>query len=190
MSVVVICPVKDSSPGPCLQSAFALAAFLQGIGERPRMQTTWLCSNLAKARMLLVREALDSRADHILFLDDDIVHTPNDFATLQAADVDVISGAYSFREPGGTTIGYPLDGGEQRGRCLEMLSIGLGYCLVKRAALARLVEAYDDDLFAMRVKGGEDELFSSHWRALGGQLWLHTAVQLGHVGPHIFRSGA
>ena len=84
--------------------------------------------------MILVREALDSRADHISSLTT-TSSTPNDFATLQAADVDIISGAYSFREPGGTTIGYPLDGGEQRGRCLEMLSIGLGYCLVKRAAL-------------------------------------------------------
>lgn len=190
MSTVVICPIKDSAPGPALQSAFTLAAFLQEIGERPQMQTSWLCSNLAKARMLLVRSALESRADQVLLLDDDIVHTPNDFATLAAADVDIVSGAYSFREPGGTTVGYPLSGGETRGRMLEMLTVGMGYLLVKRKALVALVEAHGDDLFEMRRDLGEDELLSQRWRSLGGQLWLHTAVQLGHVGPCIYRPEA
>ena len=32
----------------------------------------------------------------------------------------------------------------------------------------------------------DDWAFCRRWRDIGGRLWMHTGVRLGHVGQHVF----
>lgn len=190
MKVALITPIKDTLPGPAHVAVvdFAIEATKRDIDLV--FKTTWLSSNLAKSRMMLAREALKSDADRILMVDDDIIFSPKDAFTLLDMNADMIGGCYKKRITNGETIGDPLDGGSQVGLLLEMRRIGLGFTALSRSCLLQLVEKHGDGLFEFLFDGtrivGEDEVFCDRWRQLGGSIWLHTAVNLGHVGLHCF----
>lgn len=193
MKICIISPVKDSIQEPAVASVVALAMHLTRQGHDVVRRSTWLSSNLAQARALLVREALATGAERVLFLDDDIVFDPADFDCLAVLDVgdDIVSGSYKRRATDGEWVGAPLEGGTDRGALLAMHHVGMGFALMTRGCLLRMVEAHGDGAFEFRYDGtmvtGEDKIFCSRWRELGGRIWLHTGVQLGHVGPNIFR---
>lgn len=193
MKLCILTPVKDSIPEPAVTSVVDLAIALTRRGVDVVRRTVWLSSNLPKARTMLVRQALESGADLALFVDDDIHFTVADLDVLLDARQgdDIVSGAYRKRCLGGEHIGSPSASGSDRGPLLAMDRIGLGFALAPRRCLERMIEAHGDGCFEFRFDGtrmlGEDETFCDRWRAMGGRIWLHAQVNLGHVGPHIFR---
>lgn len=182
--------------GPTFHSAVAFAAEYSRRGKRLDVVTKWRVSNLAKARNEAVREALATGAERILLLDSDIVFTPVDVFALIDAEEDVVSGLYVHRAMSSgpdvaELVGYHAPEAERRGALVEMQHIGLGFTLIRRRVLEALLNRYADGIFEFVHSGdhviGEDQVFSKKWRDMGGRIWMHTGVCLGHVGLHIFR---
>ncbi len=194
-SLCIVSPVRDGVAAPAAQSLVDFVAGYSARGGRVAYRSNWLASDLARARNMLVSDALATEADRILWHDADIVFTPEDVDALLALDMggDMISGAFCRRSSGREVVGTPLEGGADRGALLEMSRVGFGFLLMPRASLALLHAKHGEALFEFRADGGEviseDFVFSDRWRALGGRIWLHRGVRLGHVGPHIFRIG-
>lgn len=191
MKVVVLTPIKDSVAGPAHASTLDFAVEATRRGHDLVFKTSWLSSNLAKARCSLLRAALSESPDRILWLDDDIVFRVEDALALLALEHDLVSGCYKRRETNGETIGHPLEGGRQIGALLEMERIGLGFASMSLRCASTLFAAHGDGLFEFRFDGrrmlGEDEVLCDRWRAQGGAVWIHLGIELGHVGPTIFR---
>lgn len=189
MSLAVLTPIRDQVAGPHHVSMVALASEM-AIHHR----TTWLSSHLAFARNTLLVEALKTDAERILFVDDDIAFTVDDVRALLAIDEDVVAGAYAKRSLPPTVAGYPLDGGVvRRGALLGMLNVGMGFTMLTRACVERMLTEHPGTAFEFRASGGrvhgEDEVFCEKWRALGGMVWMHTGIHLGHVGSHVYTMG-
>jgi hypothetical protein len=196
MKLAMVTPIKDSISGPCHAALVGLAIDLTKKGFDVVHQIAWLSSNLPQARMQLVREALAANADRVLFVDDDILFSPSDFHTLYGAALerknDLLAGDYKKRIMGGAHVGAPLEGGADSGSLLAMDHVGFGFVLATRACLESMIMAHGDACFEIgRAETGaivgEDVSFCRKWRAMGGRVWLHTQVNLGHIGPHIFR---
>lgn len=191
MKLCIVSPVLRSVEAPAVAALADTLIELTKRGHEVVYKNTWLSSVLPHARTKMTEEALRSGAEKTLFLDDDIVFTVADLDCLLALDMgdDIVSGAYPQKNTTGACIGLTLEE-PKRGALHPMAFIGLGFALMTRNCLERMMAAYDSP-FEFRYENGslrgEDVLFCERWRAIGGRIWLHEGVQLGHVGPHIFR---
>lgn len=190
-SLCITTPIKQAIMGPSHVSVVDLAVRYTEQGGKVHHKTTWLASNLAEARGKLLEHALQTGAERILMVDDDIVFSAEDALTLIALDRgdDIVSGLYKAKIEDGACIGDPLESSD--GALLEMRRIGLGFALFTRNCLERMVSAHGGGAFEFLHDGtrmlGEDEVFCDRWRALGGRIWMHIGIRLGHIGAHIFR---
>lgn len=165
---------------------------------------------LAHARNTIVRDFLNSTSDRLLFIDADITFDPEDVFALLDRDEDVIGGLVSTKSPlkrhNATFIGphetKTIDGTE---KLHEALFIGTGFLSLSRKCLENLVKAmpelrYQDHpetpaAYALFDTGvvqgryvGEDLMFCLRWRKIGGRIWVHTGLNLGHIGTHTYES--
>lgn len=222
---------------------------LQGIcakyGVEVRFSFLFNESLITRARNYLVDEFLRSGYTHLLFIDSDILFSPEDVLTLVALNKDIIGGPYpkksinwrnifqgakrvlqdpTFDEskfnPGelsglmGEYVFNPVPGTTRFNvtEPLEVLEIGTGFMLVKRAVFDKFKEEYPhlsykpDHVGQANFDGSryihayfdtvidpdthrylsEDYMFCQYWRALGGQIWLCPWMKTEHVGTQSF----
>lgn len=100
----------------------------------------------------------------------------------------------------------------REGALVSAVYAGTGFLLLARSALARMAAAYPETRYRAihawpRPSGpdrerhalfdtlidpetgtylSEDYAFCHRWRAIGGEIWLHTEIRLTHVGGHEF----
>lgn len=141
----------------------------------------------------------------MLFIDSDIVFTPENIDSLLARDVDIVGGLYPKKEIGNPQWVINTIEGQNRSDetgLLEVKFTGTGFMLISRKVFDDLIQAhrseieYDDDsasnlgvmwnLFHAGVRKRrfltEDWWFCDLWRDLGGKIYADTRVQLGHTG--------
>ncbi len=155
---------------------------------------------ISAARSIMLRKALDAKADVIVFLDHDLSWEPEDLLTLIEAEGDVVAGTYRFKKPGDHYMGMPLpdlEGNPQvrEDGAVRMHSIPAGFLKVTKQAINRFIKAYPEltygDAFAPHVdlfnhgayEGvwyGEDYSFSRRWRELGGDIWVLPHLNISH----------
>lgn len=92
--------------------------------------------------------------------------------------------------------------------CIPILDAATGFLLMSRDAILRVIEAYPDLMVVSddpQSRGklywaifdtmlepetrrylSEDYAFSRRWQKVGGTVWLHVGVQLGHFGNTLF----
>lgn len=193
LKLVIVSPVYNAVQGPSAASLVQTVIALMRVGVEVEYRSVWRDSNVPNARRMLSEEALRLEADRILWLDDDIVFDPVHLEKLLMANLgdDIVAGCYPIRKPNGGTVGTVTKDGETRGELVQMDHVGFGFTLVSRECLRRLVTTYGVGCFEFRkgpdgVLLGDDQVFSASWRALGGRIWAHTGVRLGHCGPHVF----
>ncbi len=101
---------------------------------------------------------------------------------------------------------------KREGTLVSALYAGTGFLLLARSALTRMIAAYAETryrtihawplaegpereryaLFDTLIEPGsgtylsEDYAFCHRWRAIGGEIWLDTALRLTHTGSHAF----
>lgn len=167
---------------------------------------------IAINREKLVRRFLDTDNQFFLFIDSDIVSTAKDVLALLSADVDVVSGLYSYRTPvkEGTTKhcfrdlnAEPINTEEGAPELQECAFVPTGMLLVRRNVFTQLYTKHefifdqgfkdteycqmlwnnDGDELMMRFEG-EDIHFCKIWREMGGKLFVNTSVRLGHIGEY------
>ena len=166
-----------------------------------------------RARNTLVSRFLASDSERMLFLDADTMCSVADVDAVTMRDEDLIGGTYAKKSARGAVVGDALiggerRGGERRGDVLEAIQVGTGFMSISRSCLEQMIRAYPDlayragssavgdsgqarhKLFSVELDGGyevgEDYTFCRRWRAIGGRVWMHTGLSLGHIGSHVY----
>jgi len=160
---------------------------------------------ISAARNIMLRKALDAKADVIVFLDHDLSWEPGDLLKLIETDGDVIAGTYRFKDASaekymgklavvpGTMRPIQRDDG-----CIKATSIPAGFLKITRATVNRFIDDYPElcygekcsphvDLFnhgAMDgIWYGEDYGFSYRWTKAGGDIWIRPDLDIAHHLP-------
>lgn len=170
-------------------------------------------SLVSRARNCLVADFLETDCTHLLFIDSDLVFSPDHVARLVAHDVDIVGGCYPAKAEG--PIKWILNTyHEQRdvreNGLQEVRYVGTGFMLVKREVFLHMIESYGDDIaykpdesdraiewdfFAVgpyQYPDGSRRYLSEDWffcqRALdlGYKVWADTKVVLKHIGHAVY----
>lgn len=188
--------------------------------------------DLVRSRSRAVRIFLEGDGTHLLFWDEDVV--PRDVTVIShmvQADRDIIALPYPRKKLDFDLIADNVRDEEEQARDgrqvaadlegsglewpISMLDkptdamaraahVGIGFTLIKREALERMVAHYKDELtyfeaadggaptvalFQLLLDGGalmsEDYSFFHRWRAIGGELWV-IGDPARHVGSYAF----
>lgn len=161
------------------------------------------CPYISAARSIMLRKALDDKADVIVFIDHDLSWDAEDLRILIETPGDVVAGTYRFKTDDGRYMGMPLpdmDGNPvvREDGAVRMHSIPAGFLKITKQAVNRFIGAYPEltygDKFAPHIdlfnhgahEGvwyGEDYAFSRRWRDLGGDIWVVPFLNLNHHTP-------
>lgn len=161
-------------------------------------------------REQLVRQFLKTDCQFFLSLDADTAFTPKDVLALLAADVEVVSGLYRYRQPVPPhrpnhcfvdLNGKPIDTTSEELQECEF--VPGGFLLIRRSVFEKLYETnkyvFNQGFLLPEEEGGtewqqiasafegEDRFFSRIWRETGGKLYVKADVKLGHIGECHYR---
>lgn len=168
---------------------------------------------VARSRNALTAEFLRSDCTHLLFIDSDLVFSPDHVARLLSHRADIVGGFYPKKQDGKlewviNTLPQPMPVATAAG--LQPLKyVGTGFMLIARGVFEKMIKAYPEiefvedygrrtvahDFWSMgvyREKDGsgrylsEDWFFCQRWLDMGGTIYGDTAVALKHIGPAIF----
>lgn len=167
-------------------------------------------SAVERARNSIIDEFLRREEfSHLLMIDDDMDFEHTAILKILSNKHDVCYAAGVKKKPASDAPPdfaiYPV-GREnpicQDCGCIEMAAGGCCFMLVSKAAINKMLEAYphlkyraetDPDAYMpalfnpeldqeSKVYRAEDVAFYQRWRAIGGQVWLDTSINLGHWG--------
>lgn len=158
---------------------------------------------ISGARAKLLRKALDTKPDAVVFLDYDLSWNPEDMVSLLETEGDVVAGTYRFKKPEEEYMGgWDVDA-ENRpvlrdDGCFRANRVPAGFLKVTPAAVDKFMGAYPSLVYGPRyhpcvdlfnhgaidgVWYGEDYAFSKRWLECGGQLWLIPTLNIAHHTP-------
>lgn len=161
---------------------------------------------VSQARNVMLRKALDAKAQIIVFLDHDVSFQPEGLLKLIKTEGDVVAGTYRFKKDeeeymgtlftaaDGTPLGKIVDGEVM----LHAQWVPAGFLKITDGAVHRFMEAYPELLYGKRYAPhvdlfnhgahnwtwyGEDYAFSRRWNDLGGKIWLLPNLNITHHSP-------
>ena len=163
------------------------------------------CCYVQEARNKIVKLFLDSAADVLFFLDDDITWSAGAAMHVINTPGDIVAGIYPLKqaEPRFPVVIHTTATHQPEQRadgCIAAAALPTGFMCIRRSVLERMVEAYpeqryvDDkgdtyyDLFPQGVDNGqwvgEDYAFCRLWKRLGGEMWVQANIDFEHAGYH------
>lgn len=195
-----------------IKTAFALAQLMPkalSLGVSVFLSDMSGCSIITMARNSLVNEFLKTDSTDMLFIDSDVIVTPDDVLRLlcQHTGRDVTAGMYPRRASDKRfflDVYYDQRGDlEFEGSLMRANRVGTGFMMVSRNIIERMVEAHPEwqyenkegngtvsALFDFAVKDGkfvgEDYLFCDRVRDMGGSIWVDVDISLPHIGTEAF----
>lgn len=199
---VILCVPTIRKPYPqLLESIKNAIPLLESEGIEHAMVSEVGNPYISQARNVMLRKALDAKADQIIFLDHDISFQPEDLLKLIQTEGDVVAGTYRFKKDDeeymGTLYtdkeGYPL--GRKSDGALHAEWVPAGFLRVTSGAINKFMGAYPELVYGVRYsphvdlfnhgahKGiwyGEDYAFSRNWNDCGGQIWLVPDMNINH----------
>lgn len=155
-----------------------------------------------RARNDIVKLALDSNVDDLVFIDTDVDWNPQDFFKLLDHDVDIVGGVYPKK---GDIEQYPVsleDGKDildiDKNGLVEVKGLPTGFMRITKKALQEIWNASSEYTephkpepirmcFNVTINSknelvSEDISFCEKWKELGGQLYFDPTINLSHVG--------
>lgn len=191
---------------PCLDSMpTQFVAALTGLRRVGAVKHSFLSNSLVyDARNMLAKEALETGADRILWLDSDMYFKPDLMERMADAldsGIDFVCGIFfkrrfptmpciykSLTHDDGQHIelmgehytDYPQDA------LFPIAGCGFGTVMMSTEMLADVAEHYPEPFTPMPGIFGEDLSFC--WRAgqLGHKLWCDSRIKVGHVGQFVY----
>lgn len=155
---------------------------------------------ISQARNVMLRKALDAKADVIVFLDHDLSFDNDALLKLITAKGDVVAGTYRFKTQEEKYMGTIYSGKDNRpivreDGCISAEWVPAGFLKVTKEAVDKFMTNYPElcygpkynlcvDLFNHGAhKGvwyGEDYAFSRNWHDIGGSIWLVPDINITH----------
>lgn len=156
---------------------------------------------ISGARAKLLRKAMDTKPDAVVFLDYDLSWRPEDMVALLETEGDAVAGTYRFKKPEEEYMGgWEVDAsGRPRTRdsdgAFVASRVPAGFLKITKEAVIKFMRAYPQlvygelynpaiDLFNHgAIDGtwyGEDYAFSKRWIDCGEALWLVPDLNLNH----------
>ncbi len=164
------------------------------------------CGNalLPDARAIMVAKFLESEGTDLVFVDADVCWEAGSLLKLVDAPVDLVAGIYPQRKD---PITYCVQWKDEKELwadpetgLIEVLGVPAGFLRMTRTMLEQMIEHYPESEFYVEsltdhkayalfdswrdgvMKFGEDYSFCRRWREMGGKVWMHPEMKLGHVG--------
>lgn len=209
MKICISTPFYGPQEAESSQSFAMTIAVLAGNGHEVCWDIEKMDSEKARARNVLLHRAYYDGFEYQLCIDKDHVWEPNEVLQLLEQKKDVIVPFAAMKKLPIEYVGNSLTKGfmPTEGPLVPMHSIGFGMVLISRACMAAMIEARKEhtfvahsgaskgqtiaEVFTQGVVNGiyvaDDAAFSARWRELGGKMWLHSQVNIGHVGNSIYR---
>lgn len=153
------------------------------------------------ARERIVEVAIKGNYDYLLFLDSDMVFTPDLLRKMLAADKDIVSGLAFMRKPPYNPCLYNRlrlgVAGEREEEFLTDFDAGLvpiegcgmACCMIKVSVLKEM-RAHNSSLFWPFYGYGEDLTFCIKARKDKFEIWGDTRIKVGHLGGTIILEDA
>ncbi len=188
---------------PCDEYLAALEAsipLLDGAGIEHAAVYEVGCPYISSARATLLRKAMDTEPDAVVFIDHDMSWEPAGLNRLLSTDDDVLAATYRYRLDDESYMGTLIDGPEHRpvvrdDGCIAAELVPAGFLKVTKRAVHKFMGAYPDLIFGPRFHPsvdlfnhgahdglwwGEDYAFSRNWRAMGEKLWIMPDISITH----------
>lgn len=171
-------------------------------------------SMVARGRSYLASQFLENpdtaNCTDLVFIDTDLEWKGDEFLRLCSHPVDVVGGAYPFKdESGDFPLRWPSDGLMEENGLWRVQAVTPGFFRVTRKALEKIAREmpwleYKDKPNAVgqrswmffdnlhRPSGIYDEgyIFCEHWRTVGGTVWLDPDMNLTHIGKRAYNHGS
>ena len=201
---VIFCvPFLDKPTAPFIAALEASVPLIEAAGWEHGLVQEKGNVYISCARNTMLRKALNTSPDCVVFLDYDLSWEPQALLDLIQTEGDVVAGTYRFKTD--DEIEYMADYVTFEGRpvtradgCVRMINVPAGFLKVTRPAVNRFMKAYPNlvygdacyphvDLFNHGAMDGtwygEDYGFCKHWRDLGGEIWLRPNMNITHHSP-------
>lgn len=190
MKTLIAVPCMDQVPMPFCQSL----ALLRKVGD---CVLSMQCGSLVySSRDSLAMRAVQCDADHVFWLDSDMVFEPDTLArmmrTMKERDLDILTGMYFRRVLPYTPVLFDkleIDG--EKADYTEFTAIpkeifevgGCGFgCVLMKTDVIFDVHGKFGKMFAPIGGNGEDVAFCWRARQCGYQIFCDPSIKLGHVG--------
>lgn len=209
-SLFIAIPAYDGKLN--IKTAFALAQLMPkalSLGVSVFLSDMSNCSIITMARNALVNEFLKTDATDMLFIDSDVIVTPDDVLRLLAQHTgrDVTTGMYPRRAKDKRfflDLHYDENGNFVfDGSLMQVKRVGTGFMMISRNIIERMIEAHPQwqyenkegngtvaGVFDFAIKDGkfvgEDYLFCDRVAEMGGKVWVDVDINLPHIGTEAF----
>jgi hypothetical protein len=170
-------------------------------------------SMVARGRSFLASQFLtneqSANCTDLVFIDTDLEWSGDEFLRLCSHDVDVVGGAYPFKDDTGDfPLQWPSEGLFEEGGLWNVKAVTPGFMRISRRALEKMAREmawlqfndrgnkegqkswmFFDNLHRSTGIYDEGYVFCERWRTLGGQVYLDPDLNLTHVGLKAYNHG-
>ncbi len=170
-------------------------------------------SMVARGRSLLASQFVENpgakQCTDLMMIDTDLAWDGNEFVKLLEHPVDIVGGAYPYKdESGDFPLRWPADGLMEENGLWEVQAVTPGFFRMTRKALEKIAREmpwlefkdkptaegqrqwmFFDNL--VRPSGVYDEgyVFCERWRTVGGKVYLDPDLNLTHIGMKAYNHG-
>lgn len=200
MKVIFCTPTRAKPTQQFLDSLAASVPLLEAAGWEHGAVYEIGCPYISHARSVMLRKALDDKADAVVFIDDDLSWQPDALLRLLEVKDEVVCGTYRFKRDPEEYMGAVITQNDgtpvvRDDGCIEAHSIPAGFLKVTRDGVNRFMREWPElcygeacapfvDLFNHGAHGGvwygEDYAFARRWREKCGKIWLVPDLQIDH----------
>lgn len=184
MRLLIAIPCMDTVRYEFAESLANLCKHLSDIGIDYDLK--WHATSIIyMAREELADHAINENYDYVLWLDSDMVFTPDAFDLLRSLKTDFATGCYRTRRPPYCFVMERGDDPSLRVDKLpkdpfEVAACGFGMVLISKDALYK-VRANYGTCFTPTPSTGEDYAFCNRWTEMGGKIIAHPDAVADHV---------
>lgn len=208
MKVLFATPTyKGLSYGAFLDSLESTVKLCEQRGIETQFTLVTGCCYVQEARNKMIKQFLDSDADQLFFLDDDISWPAEKAIEFIESSDAIIAGIYPLKcDPLQFPVVIHTDANHlpivRMDGCIAGHSLPTGFMRIKREVIEKLIAAYPaqkyevyeegektgefHDLFPQGVHNGrwvgEDYAFCRLWRDIGGEMWVKPDIDFTHAG--------
>lgn len=201
--VAIATPSLAGPTVPYMDSLKACVAPLREAGYEVFSEQNVGCPYISESRAKMLRQALDKKADVIIFIDYDISWTPKDILKILSIDAEVVAGTYRYKDDEESYMGILENDKHNRAvtrsdGCIKALCAPAGFLVVTPKAVNRFMTKFPELCYGAKYNlhvdlfnhgayegtwWGEDYAFSRRFREAGGEVLIYPDLDLTHNSP-------